>query len=196
MDKLLVQHIKQSMETSCGAAALSMVYQYFKKNDQTEKVIWERLKKSRPQVPGQYYLETTDMAIDSQKQGFCYFLAQAVLDSSDLALQPIKEFLSLSIPIIVCQKLSESNILGHFRVVIGIDEKNIILNDPMEEKNETIIDINRFMTLWAKTENGEVIGGQFLAIFKKEQIAKESRFKIFVFNSNIKYFDAMSLEFI
>ncbi|OGZ55843.1 MAG: hypothetical protein A3J04_01475 [Candidatus Ryanbacteria bacterium RIFCSPLOWO2_02_FULL_47_14] len=196
MNNPVVPYIQQSKESSCGAAALSMVYRYLGKDDQTEEVIWERLKVPRPNLNGQYYLETPRMAKDAQEQGFSYFLAQAVLDSSDLALQPIREFLSLSVPVVVCQRISETNELGHFRVVTGTDKSSVTFNDPMHGSAKTTVDIDKFMFFWSRANNGEVIGGQFFAIFKKGQIKRENRFTVFTFESSIKYFNATSLEFI
>ncbi len=195
MNNLIIPHIKQSQETTCGAAALSMVYQYLGHDDQTEKTIWKRLKIPRPNTKNHFYLKTFDMARDGQKQGFSYFIAQAVLNSSNFALQPIREFLSLSIPVIVCQRISKVNQWGHFRVITNVENNNITLNDPMNDKGETVISIENFMSLWKKNDNGEVIGGQFFAIFNKGRIKKNNKFTVSTFESSIKYFDATSLEF-
>ncbi len=195
MKNLTVPHIKQSEESSCGAAALAMIYQYFGKGDQNERVIWERLKVHRPNTDNQYYLETPSMAQDASKQELSHFLAQAALDSPELALQPIREFVSLSIPVVVCQRISESNTLGHFRVITNIDEKDITFNDPMDDRGGTVLGIDKFMCLWSPANNGEVIGGEFLAIFQKELIAKESKFTVLTFSSPVKFYTATSLEF-
>lgn len=195
MPNLLIPHIKQSQETSCGAAALAMVYHYFGKRDQTEEVIWERLKVSRPTINNQYYLESFDLARDSSIQELSHFIGQAVLDSPELALQPIKEFLNLSIPVIVCQKISSNNELGHFRVVTNIKNDNIILNDPLKDDGNTLFSIQDFLSLWQKGNNGEVVGGQFIAIFNKDSITEMNKFTVFTFESSIKYFSATNLCF-
>lgn len=195
MSNLPVPHVKQSKETSCGAAALSMVYKYLGKDDQLEETIWERLKVLRPNTNDQYYLQTPDMARDGRGQGFSYFIANAVLDSPELALQPIKEFLALSIPVIVCQKISESSTWGHFRVVTNIESNKITFNDPMQDNAGTIVAVDTFLSLWANANNGEVIGGQFFAIFNKEQIAKKSKFVVSTFEASVSFFGATSLNF-
>jgi len=195
MANIIVPHIKQSQETSCGAAALSMAYQYLGKSAQTEKIIWNRLKIARPNRVNEHYLKSFDMARDGQTQGFSYFIGQSILESSNLALQPIREFLSLSIPVIVCQKISTTNELGHFRVVTNIFKNNVILNDPMNERGQTTMDINEFVNLWKKSNNGEVIGGQFFTVFKKAQVKKKNTFTVLTFESSIGYFNATNLKF-
>ena len=195
MANIIVPHIKQSQETSCGAAALSMIYIHLGKNSQTEKIIWDRLKIARPNRVNEYYLSSFDMARDGQTQGFSYFIGQSIIDSSDLALQPIKEFLSLSIPVIVCQRISKSNELGHFRVVTDVRKNKVVLNDPMNARGGTVMNVNKFLDLWEKSDNGEIIGGQFFTIFEESQVVKKNTFTVFSFESSIEYFNATNLKF-
>ena len=175
---LNVPHIQQSQESSCGAAALSMVYKYLGLNDQNEDIIWDRLKEPRPSRRGEYFLRTVPMAKDSQNYGLSYFMGKAVLDAQLSLLQPLKEFLSLSIPIIVCQRISSENTLGHFRVVIGVEKNNIYINDPLLSKGKTTKNIDEFLSLWKNANNEEVVGGEFLAVFKKEQVKSDSKFLV------------------
>lgn len=191
-----IKHIKQSGETSCGAAALAMIYQYLGLTEETESKIFERLSVVRPSVEGEYFIKSIDLAKDGEKFGFSYFIAQADLTNVESAFQPIKEFLDLGIPVIVCQQISASNSLGHFRVVRGINsEGNIEIEDPLENQGE-IMNSQNFMRLWQDAKNDEVIGGQFIAIFKKSQIKEDSAFKVTSFHSSINSFKVTSLEFI
>lgn len=185
-----IPHIKQSKETSCGAATLAMIYQYFGVHDQTEQIIWDRLKTPRTSIPGEHILKTISMAKDSLNFGLIYFWGIAVLDKKETAMQPIKEFLKLNIPVIVCQKISEENELGHFRVITGLKDNYLIINDPMSDKGGIEIDMEKFLSLWKKSENGEVIGGDFITIFKKEQMPPDANFVVSNFESPIKQFKA------
>lgn len=194
MSKISIKHIKQKRETSCGAASLAMIYDYFGLNGQNETKIWHRLKTRRLNKKGEYILKTLDMARDSQKFNLHYFWGQAVMKNKKLALQPIKEFLKLSIPIVVCQKISKKNKLGHFRIVTKVKNDKIFINDPLQDK-ETTIKISDFINLWEDTKNGEVIGGEFFAIFKKNQLNKKAKIITSNFNSSLDYFTVTNLVF-
>lgn len=194
MQKLKIQHLKQSQETSCGAAALAMVYQYLNIDGENEGKIFERIKTPRPDSPGQYYLRTWNMAQDSMRFDLTYFIGQAVLDSSEIALQPIKEFLSASIPVIVCQRVDASSKFGHFRVITGIGKDKVSLNDPLLE-NPSEVSVDEFMALWQRTSDDEVIGGQLIAIFRKEQLNMKKEFLIKNFDSPVHSFKASFLNF-
>lgn len=196
MALLKVPHFKQTSESSCGAAALSMVYSYHGFQDQTEEVIWKRLKVPRKSVQGEEILRTIPMAKDAIEFELSYFYGQAVMGETLISLQPIKEFLSLSIPVVVCQKISKENSLGHFRVVTGIEGGDIYLNDPLNEKGAEKKDIKEFMELWQKADNDEVVGGEFFAIFEKEKLRPENRFTVINFESSVTAFDVTGLKLI
>lgn len=183
------------MDSSCRAAAMAMVYEYSGINNQTEMIIWERLKVPRQATPG-YYLQTRTMAKDSLVHNLSYFYGQAVLSSPELALQSIKEFLIHSIPVIVCQKISILNPLGHFRVVVATDDHVVTFHDPMNDIGPTSLSINEFISLWSNAGNDEVVGGEFFAIFKKGQMPPDSKFTVYTFESLISYFTATTLNFI
>ncbi|MBX4199252.1 C39 family peptidase [Candidatus Parcubacteria bacterium] len=191
---LSVPHMKQTKESSCGAAALAMLYKHLGIPDQTEEVIWERLKTPRPNIPGDEFITTMSMAQDGQQFDLSYFKAQASLASSETAMQPVVEFLSQGIPVVVCQKVSKDDIRGHFRILTGVEGESILLNDPDATEATTKMDLDTFMSLWSDANNGEVIGGEFFAIFKKEQLAQESRFTVTNFNSSVDSFDVSNLN--
>lgn len=190
---LNVKHIQQSASTSCGAAVLSMIYNH-NKIIQTENMIWSRLKKKRENVGGEY-IKTLDMAQDALKFDLTYFYGQVPLDNKNPVVKTIKEFLNLNIPIAVCQKISEKNQLGHFRLVVGIGNKYVYLNDPQEEKGNTKISIQRFINLWKPAKNGEVIGGEFFTIFNKKIIEASSEFFMTSFQTPTKSFSVRNLKF-
>lgn len=195
MKILKVKHIKQTMPTSCGATCLAMTYKFFRKSGQTETVVWNRIKTPRPSNPSEFYTDTQKIVEDAKSLGFSYFVGHAVINSSNkLALQPIKEFLSLGVPVIINQQISETNNLGHYRIVLGITKNEIILNDPLENQGKIHFTKAKFMSLWQRNTNGEVPGGVFIAIFKKRKIPKSSCFTINSFNSSIQYFNATNLK--
>lgn len=190
-----VPHIKQKSETSCGAAALAMVYGYLGKPEETESKIFERLKTKRPNVEGEFYIRNIDLAKDSLKHNLSYFIGTVPLSSKKTAFQALKKFLSLSIPVVACQRVTESSTFGHCRVVVGIDQNNnITVHDPLDDDSK-IIAPEVFMKLWQRTNEDEVVGGQFFAIFRKEDVGKENSFLVNDFNASVSSFKATSLEF-
>jgi predicted double-glycine peptidase len=190
------KHIKQSRETSCGAAALAMVYQNLGKTELTEEVLWDKLSLSRPGGgPDERYLRTLPMAQSAKEFGLSYFWGLAVMNNKKNTLQPLKEFISRAIPVVVCQKISEENQWGHFRVVVGVGKGFIYLHDPHEDKMEKMTTA-RFMELWKSGSNNEVVGGEFFAIFKHQNINKDASFLVRNFESSISSFKATSLSFI
>lgn len=190
-----IEHKKQGRETSCGAAALAMIYQSLGKNRLTEDVLWEKLSVERPNAQvGERYLRTLPMAESAKEFGFSYFWGLAVLNNRKNALQPIREFVSRSIPVVVCQKVSEENHWGHFRVVVGVGKSFVELHDPAKDKMEKM-PISRFMELWGQTSNDEVLGGEFFAIFKPKKLNRRASFLVKNFQSSINSFKASELLF-
>lgn len=189
-----LKHIKQSQETTCGAAALAMVYQFLGKTDQNEADIFKRARSERPNTNNEYYLRTYRMAEDSLTLDLTFFVGQAVQDSAEMALQPLREFLSVGVPVIVCQRVDQHSVYGHFRVVTSIVEDKIYLNDPLLD-GPSVLSTDEFLKLWEKTNDDEVIGGQFLAIFPKNLGLAGKEFIIRNFNSPISQFKASDLKF-
>jgi len=195
MKKLAVKHLKQSNSFTCRATALAMVYKYLKHGTQTENKIWRRLKEPLPNDRKNFYIKTYNLAVDAEKQKLSYFYGQVFMDDSKLALSTIKEFISASIPVVVCQKISKENIIGHFRVVIGLDNQDILVNDPMNDKGSTKISRKNFMELWQDAGNGEVIGGEFFAVFNPKAFKNNFKVTVASFDSNSKHFTVSKLAF-
>lgn len=195
MKKLTVEHLKQTNNFTCGAAALAMVYKYLKRDTETENKIWRRLKEPIPSDPKHFFVKTYNLATDAEKQKLVYFYGQVFMNDLKLALLPIKEFLSASIPVVVCQKISKKNSIGHFRVVTGLNSQFVLVNDPMNDEGSTKIKIKDFLELWKNAKNGEVIGGEFFAVFEPKVIKKNFSVTVSSFDSNSKHFKVSKLAF-
>jgi hypothetical protein len=57
------------------------------------------------------------------------------------------------VPLIVCQSRKESGpLLGHFRVIVGIDEKEAVFHDPVPEVGKDVQwPIDKMMENWQQT---------------------------------------------
>lgn len=192
---LKVPHIKQTNETSCGAAVLSMVYKYYGLDNQTEKIIWNRLKKPRELNPDKEIIYTNDLFNDIKSNGFHHIKGQAVWDDKNKLLNLLKEFLRIKAPLIVCQRWREDQPYGHFKIVVGLEDESVILNDPESDENIIKVSLDRFIADWQKYSQ-EVIGGEFIAVLNNDQIKKIRKLPVISFWADIKDFEANNLQFL
>jgi ABC-type bacteriocin/lantibiotic exporter with double-glycine peptidase domain len=193
---LKIPHVKQINEASCGAAALAMVYTYFKVN-QTQEGIWKRLAKPRQDGSG-LVIYTKSIFEDVVHQGLSYVGGQVVWRDKSLALGVIKRFLDIGVPVIVNQLWKEHSLYGHYSVVVGMDDINVVVQDPMNPQPEIEITHDSFMHKWNKIPNSkEVPGGVFVVIFPKEVelVVKNLEFTLVNLAANISQFKATDFEF-
>jgi len=95
MSLLKVPHITQSAETTCGAAALCMIYWYHGLKHQSEDKIWVRLKETRKLNPNEEFIPTAKLAYDAKSNGLHYIFGQAVWDDTKKVLRLLEEFLRI-----------------------------------------------------------------------------------------------------
>jgi len=159
-----VKHIKQMSSSACGAACLAMIYEYFGDTvDQNN--IWDRLKKKRPLVEGDFYIDSNADMKDATKNGYDFVIGRSYWDIKD-AFQPIEQFLRSGIPVSVTQQGHPDPKLGHCRVVVGLDEKHVFVNDPEKDKGNTKMTRKEFFNAWEESGD-EVTGGVMMVIFPK-----------------------------
>lgn len=194
MKILKVPHIKQTAETTCGAAALSMIYQFYGLKMETEAKIWDRLKEPRHLNPSEEFIQTSKLAEDAKKNGFYYIIGQAVWNNLEKSVALLEEFLRIEAPIIVCQKFTKDSVIGHFRIVMGIEDDSIILNDPSSEEEFSVMSKSDFFEMWQKCSD-EVIGGQFVAILDSKQAKQLGSIPLFWFSADVTDFEVSNLNF-
>ena len=192
---LKVPHIKQSSETSCGAAALSMVYKYYELDNQTEDAIWTRLKRTRNLSPDQEIIYANDLYNDIKNNDLHNIKGQAVWEEPDKIFALLKEFLRIKAPLIACQRWRKNKLFGHYKIVIGLDEGFVIVNDPELEVNETKIPKDQFVLDWQKYSD-EAPGGLFIAALNEKQAKEIRKLPLMNFLADIKYFEASNLKFL
>jgi uncharacterized protein YvpB len=137
-----VPYVRQTNGYFCGPAVIEMLLGFSGvKATQKELAKTGKTKSYRAKVPGTMHNGLIKIA---RKYGFyCY-----VHESSSLHL--LKHFIIDGYPVVV-NYTNPSNNEGHYSVVTGFDEKDIIMNDPWEGENFKIKK-EEFLKRWLDKE--------------------------------------------
>ncbi|MEK9131919.1 MAG: C39 family peptidase [Patescibacteria group bacterium] len=169
MKKLQVPYRKQFNNNACGPAVLEMVYEYYGYTNISQEEILNQYKELEPHGSGNLRMITSSLIQDARKRGLSAGWARVNYSSLSDSIVVLKILIENSrIPIIVCQKFSDQQPqIGHFRIVIGVDEKYVYLNDPHPTLGGQDIQwsIEKFMDFWQPTGEN-VTGGVFCIIHK------------------------------
>jgi hypothetical protein len=115
-------------------------------------------------------MTTDNLVHDARTRGFNSGWARVNYSSAEDSVGLLKVLVKgKKIPVIVCQKFTETQpLIGHFRIVLGMDKKNVYLHDPSIEIGGANISwpINKFMDFWQPT-GANVTGGIFCYFCKK-----------------------------
>jgi predicted double-glycine peptidase len=171
MKVLNVPFVQQMDDNSCGAAALEMVYRYFGIKDVSQEEIYEKYKKLEPHNTGNFRLDTESLVADAQNHGFRSDWKKLDLSSKDYVFQALSLLVENDILVIVCQQFTEEDkIIGHFRVVVGVNDGKIILHDPHPKIGGPNLEwsVDKFINLWEET-GLNVVGGVYIYIHNKLQ---------------------------
>lgn len=168
--KLRVPYITQINENACGAAVLEMVYGFYGLHILQGK-IYEKYRALEPHNTGNYRIITENLVSDALGSGFLSFWAKANYSDKDECFNLLKLLVNKSkIPVIVCQQFTknpEHESLGHFRIVVGVNEKEhtIFVHDPHNELGGEYQkwSLEKFVDFWQPTGQN-VTGGVFVII--------------------------------
>jgi ABC-type bacteriocin/lantibiotic exporter with double-glycine peptidase domain len=116
------QHDLKSSRT-CGAACLSMVYRSFGKKIAQDE-IWPAI--AKPNRFGSLSSTTHLMTRDALKRGIA-----AVAIQARSPLQALKGCRDKGICAILNHRLSDDVATGHYSVLIDLDDRNVVLHDPL-----------------------------------------------------------------
>ncbi len=134
MTKLTVPFYRQISEHSCGAAALEMVVRYYRRSKSTkfsQTKMFRSFAEHEPLGTGNYRITSDNIISYARNRGFHAGWGR-VSPAQEVLKNEVTYFVdNLSIPLIVCQRYTDDLYkLGHFRVIIGIEETGVILHDP------------------------------------------------------------------
>lgn len=142
MNLLSVPFFEQDTDYTCGPASLRMVLAYFGHSIDEEDLARE--------------LGTND-AMGTERDRMSGILKQYGLvpfERTDATLDDMRHLLQNGFPVIVRFLEKEEN-SDHYGVVVGIDEKNIVLNDPWSGLH-VLYELGLFMIRWPCTyKNGQ-----------------------------------------
>lgn len=175
-----VPFIMQNHPNSCGAAALEMIYKYFGIQGIDQSSIMLQYQELEPHGTGNLRITTDALIADATSRGLTSQWMRAPFRDTEKSLKLLRILVKeLEIPVIVCQKYDDdfrNRQIGHFRVVIGIDDRFIYLNDPDMHSGSKNAQwpISKFMEYWQPTGEN-VTGGIFCMVSNKtpDQIPRE-----------------------
>jgi predicted double-glycine peptidase len=129
--KLTVPYIAQINVNACGAAALAMMYGYHGVSSVTQEELMEKYRELEPHGSGNFRLSTNSLVRDAQDRGLAAGWNRANWRDAGEAAALLQSALDAGIPLIVCQIFTESEpLIGHFRVVTGMEDGYVYLHDP------------------------------------------------------------------
>jgi ABC-type bacteriocin/lantibiotic exporter with double-glycine peptidase domain len=138
---LSVPYFKQDTDYDCGHAVLQMLVAFFHKSWTLDEI------RSMLHTNSQYGTDNRDLITGAEKLGFVVFAKE------NASLEDIRKYLKKGVPVVVNYIEPEGNV-GHYAIVIGIEDKNIILNDPWHDAGFTL-SLDNFNNRWRSGEEGE-----------------------------------------
>jgi predicted double-glycine peptidase len=162
MEPLEVPFVKQ-LPCHCGPAALEMVYKYFGLDNISQQELFEKIPKQKD-VNGNISVLVTDLVSDAISRGFqAYWLEfnNSTKENREGVTVLIRSLIEYKIPFISCGQWKGNRNIGHFRVILKIDENHVYFHDPDIEKclkytNES------FFKYWRSRESFVGNGGFFV----------------------------------
>jgi hypothetical protein len=141
---------------TCGAACLSMVYRSLGK-EVTEAQIWPAIGKQNRF--GSFASTTHLMAQDALNRGFA-----AVAIQARHPLQALKLCRDSRIRAILNHRLKDDRTTGHYTVLVDIDERNVVLHDPLYGPSRRLQHAE-LLALWQRRFSGsEIVGNVLIGI--------------------------------
>ncbi len=169
---LEIPYIKQINPNACGAATLEMVYKFYGLDNISQAELMQKYQELEPHGSTNYRMSTQALVTDARKKGFESVYLQANYFNKQDCLSSLKILVETNkIPVIVCQKFTDQMpLIGHFRIVIGVDNDSIYLHDPNIEIGGEKLKwtLDKFIDFWQPTGQN-VTGGILCLITRSEE---------------------------
>lgn len=164
---LRVPFFVQHDESSCGAAAMQMAFHHLRPNSNLNpKRLFEKLRQISP-------VGSTEVSINAlEEEAIARGLAAdwGIFSNEPARLKKqLSHFTDVEeVPVVALQQLSDTEpVLGHYRIVIGVDGDTIFYHDPISRLGRaTSVSVDRFIEMW-RPSGGSVKGGIGLWMSKK-----------------------------
>lgn len=132
--RLPVPYIPQQMDGSCGLASIDMIRAYYGLKPRSQQALFDNLKQPHPLHDGVMGIALPNLVALMLDEGLHadWWRASPKLEDSSSIIEVIRRHVEdFKAPILVCQRYGVNwPGLVHFRVVVGIDRKKILLHDP------------------------------------------------------------------
>jgi predicted double-glycine peptidase len=153
------------VDGACGAAALVMVYSYYNVTV-TQEELFQAYAQQDPK-DGSYAIYPTAMVGDAQHRCFSATSACLNLDDSEGVASSLAAFIARGIPLIVLQRyaVSDTN-FGHYRVVVGLSNGSVMVNDPAVGTSFQVWVLSDFIAVWREVHGNLYGSGIYVAIWK------------------------------
>ena len=161
-----IQHIRQTYTNSCGAAALEMMYKYWKLEDENQEDIFNRLPKFDA-GNGYFVIKEEIIVGDAIRNGFISGILQVNFSDLNDCVEFVSSFISLGIPFIVCQQWKINSGASHFRVVSGVDKDFIYFKDSNVERETIKWRHQKFFDHW-QSDGNMVLGNTLIFISRQK----------------------------
>jgi predicted double-glycine peptidase len=134
MPQLAVPFVHQISEHACGAAALEMVIRYYRPSKLTkfsQEKVFRSFAEHEPLGTGNYRITADNIVGSARNRGFNAGWGRVTPERDRLKNEITNLVVERRIPLIACQRYTdEFYTLGHFRVIIGVEEDAVIIHDP------------------------------------------------------------------
>jgi ABC-type bacteriocin/lantibiotic exporter with double-glycine peptidase domain len=162
---LQVPYAAQIDPNSCGAAVLEMIYRYYRISPVDQNDIFNAYKELEPHGSGNFRMSTDSLVRDARRHGLDAGWERANFRSTQDSIAQLRLWVEeRRVPLIVCQKFTDrSPLIGHFRIVLGLDRGDIVLHDPSPEVGGAALrwPEAKFMDYWQPTGEN-VTGGVYI----------------------------------
>jgi hypothetical protein len=148
----------------CGAAALVMVYHSLGMRDVKQYQVWREIK-SRDQF-GLWYAKTCALAEDAIRRGL---FALVVKLKDDHRFKVLRRCVDQSIHVILNHRLDSTSPLGHFTVLVDVEDDGIVVHDTETGRGPCHrVKLHSLYDLWQPLGQGkdEIKGNVLVAISK------------------------------
>jgi hypothetical protein len=160
---LPVPYHVQISEAACGVAVFEMAYRYLRPSKLTkfsQQKIYRRLEEPTP--TGTNVRVTTSSLVELARSRGLYSDWGRVSPEPASLVHQIRHFIERErVPLIACQQWHRDRTLGHFRVIVGIDDETVAFHDPERGAGgkERTLPLDQFIDAWRPTPGGNVTGG-------------------------------------
>jgi len=148
-----IPYERQHEPRSCGAAVLCMVYRSFARAC-TQSEIWERI--AQPGPWGVPRTNTKRLGADLRDQGLNALILQA-----RQPWQILRQCAAHGIRVILNHLLRSDSPIGHYSVVVAVQDEHLVLHDPAGEAERQLAR-TELLELWEPSAGRSEIAGHVL----------------------------------